>query len=300
MEFLRTADEHFDNLEGYDFEPRYVQVSEGLRMHFIDEGPSDGQPILLLHGEPSWSYLYRKMIPILVEAGYRAIAPDLIGFGKSDKPTKVEDYSYASHQQWLLDFVGKIDLKGACLFCQDWGGLLGLRVAIDEQERFSSVVVANTFLPAGNLPPNPAFEQWKDFSQTAPVFPVGNVLNMGTVNELSTQVIAAYDAPFPDESYKAGARIFPKLVPLAADDPEAIKNKEYLLAWAQWKKPLLTLFSDSDPIMNGGEKLFQQMVPGAQGQDHEIIRKAGHFSQEDQGEIIAKKVVTFLNKTNVN
>ncbi|MEO0339663.1 MAG: haloalkane dehalogenase [Bacteroidota bacterium] len=296
MEYLRTPDERFIDLEGYDFQPRYVQVSNGLRMHFIDVGPSNGQPVLLLHGEPSWSYLYRKMIPVLVEAGYRAIAPDLIGFGKSDKPSKIENYSYGAHQQWMLDFLHEIDLKDACLFCQDWGGLLGLRVAIDEEDRFASVVVANTFLPAGNLPPNPAFEQWKAFSQTVPVFPVGGVINMGTVNDLAEEVIAAYNAPFPDESYKAGARIFPNLVPMTSDDPEAIKNKEYLLAWAQWKKPLLTLFSDSDPIMNGGEKIFQQMVPGAKDQDHEIIRKAGHFLQEDQGAVIAQKVVAFLNK----
>jgi haloalkane dehalogenase len=269
-------------------------VAEGLRMHYVDEGPRTGLPILLLHGEPSWSYLYRKMIPPLVEAGYRVVAPDLIGFGKSDKFEEKEAYSYQSYMDWMNTFIQQLDLQNCTLFCQDWGGLIGLRLAIDQADRFKAIIAANTFLPSGMHAIPAAFSQWKEFALNIPELPVGGIINMGTLTDLSAAVVAAYDAPFPDERFKAAARIFPALVPIDQKDPEAIKNRTYLEAWSKWTKPFLTLFSDSDPITKGGEQFFQKLVPGAEGQAHEIIPNGGHFLQEDQGPLIAQKMVDFL------
>lgn len=297
MEFLQTPDDRFQQLPDFPFAPHYLPIDAGLQMHYIDEGPPSAQPILLLHGEPSWSFLYRKMIPTLVQADFRVIAPDLIGFGKSDKPAQMSDYTFARHLRWLTTFFEKLDLHQVVLFCQDWGGLLGLRLAVDQEDRFDCIIAANTFLPTGDGTPNETFTNWLTFSREVPKFPVGQILQHSTVNELSPEVIAAYDAPFPSEEFKAGARIFPSLVPISPDDPEAQPNK---MAWQKlrnWQKPFLTLFSDKDPIMFGYEKIFQKVIPGAQGQPHEIIENAGHFLQEDKGELIAEKVVSFLNKT---
>ncbi len=292
MKFLRTPAERFENLPGYPFEAHYTEVTDGLRMHYVDEGK--GAIVLLLHGEPSWSYLYRKMIPIFVDAGYRVIAPDLIGFGKSDKPADRNDYTYAKHLEWLGTFLTQHDFKGMTLFCQDWGGLLGLRFLVEMKDRFERAIVANTILPTGDIPPNKAFMKWKEFSQTVPEFPVGNIIDKATVNDLDAAVKAAYDAPFPDESYKEGARIFPALVPHSPDDPQSENNRRALQQLSQFEKPMLTLFSDSDPIMNGLEKFFQGVVPGAKGQPHEIIEAGGHFLQEDKGEEIAEKCVVWM------
>ncbi|MEM8753474.1 MAG: haloalkane dehalogenase, partial [Pseudomonadota bacterium] len=207
MDVLRTPDERFKDLPGYVFEPNYVEVDDGrgpLRMHYVDEGPRDADPVFMLHGEPSWSYLYRKMIPPIAAAGHRAIAPDLIGFGRSDKPTAREDYSYQSHVDWMRGFLEALDLTGITLICQDWGGLIGLRLVAEHPDRFARVVAANTFLPTGDHDPGEAFKKWREFSQTVPEFPAGGIIQGGAALPLGPGVREAYDAPYPDESYKAG------------------------------------------------------------------------------------------------
>lgn len=294
MAILRTPTERFDNLKDYPFLPHYVEVGDNLQMHYVDEGHNSSDTLLMLHGEPTWSYLYRKMIPILVEAGYRVIAPDLIGFGKSDKFDTIEDYSYQNHVDWLLQLVQKLDLQNITLVCQDWGGLLGIRLAAEHPHRFKQIIAANTFLPTGDRPPSEAFLQWQTFSQTVPVFPTGLIVNRGCVHKLSPEEIAAYDAPFPDESYKAAARIFPKLVPTQPNDPASAANRAAWQVLSTWEKPFLTCFSDSDPITQGGDKIFQKLIPGTQGQRHTIIQQAGHFLQEDKGEEWAKTIVGFM------
>jgi len=220
MEILRTPDERFANLPGWPFPPRYLELG-GLRMHYVDEGPRGGAPLLLLHGEPSWSYLYRKMIPVFTDAGLRAIAPDLIGFGRSDKPARREEYSYQRHVDWVRDFLFALDLREITLVCQDWGGLIGLRLVAEEGDRFARVVAANTFLPTGDVPAGPAFLAWQKYSQETPHLHVGGIVKGGCAKELAPAVIAAYDAPFPDDRFTAGARQFPLLVPTSPGDPAA-------------------------------------------------------------------------------
>jgi haloalkane dehalogenase len=302
MDVLRTPDERFDGLPGYPFAPHYVDVPRGdgngtLRMHYVDEGPADAaETVLLMHGEPSWSYLYRTMIPVITEAGHRAVAPDLVGFGRSDKPAARGDYTYQRHVDWVRALLEAIDLRKITLVCQDWGGLLGLRLAAEEQQRFARVVAANTFLPTGEKA-NESFLRWRKFSQEVPDFSAGAVVSFGTVTDLSDDVVAAYDAPFPDDSFKEGARQFPMLVPITADDPATEPN---LAAWKlleQWEKPFLTAFSDQDPIMSGGERVFQKRVPGAAGQAHTTITGGGHFLQEDRGPDLARTVVDFIHAT---
>jgi haloalkane dehalogenase len=293
MEALRTPDERFANLSGYPFVPHYVEV-DGLRMHYVDEGPRDALPVLMLHGEPSWSYLYRKMIPIIAEdAGYRAVAPDLIGFGRSDKPVRREDYTYQRHVDWVRGCIEKLDLRNITLVCQDWGGLIGLRLAAEMEDRFARILVANTFLPTGDTPASDAFQTWRRFSQETPVLDVGAILRMGCTTELTSEVVAAYDAPFPDERYKAGARQFPMLVPITPDDPAAEANRRAWEMLRRWSKPFLTAFSDRDPITRGGDTVFQKAIPGAKDQPHTTIAGAGHFLQEDEGEELARVVVAF-------
>jgi haloalkane dehalogenase len=296
MEFLRTPDERFANLPGYPFEPHYVQV-DGLRMHYVDEGPPTADPVLLLHGEPSWSYLYRKMIPTITAAGLRAVAPDLIGFGKSDKPTSQDDYTYQAHVDWTASLVLQLDLTRITLVCQDWGGLIGLRIAAEHPDRFARIVAANTFLPTGDTPPGEAFLRWQTFSQTAPSLPIGNIVRGGCRTELLPEVIASYDAPFPDDTYKAGARKFPALVPTRPDDPASAPNRKAWETLGAWQKPFLCAFSDEDPITRGGNGAFQRMVPGTKGMPHTTITGGGHFLQEDRGEELAKVVVDFIKST---
>jgi haloalkane dehalogenase len=293
MDALRTPDERFTDLPGYDFEPHYVDIG-GLRMHYVDEGPATADPVLLLHGEPSWSYLYRKMIPLLVEAGHRVIAPDLIGFGKSDKPTEIGDYTYQRHVDWVRQFVEDLGLQGITLFGQDWGSLIGLRVAAENEERFARIVIGNGALPTGDHAVSEAFMQWREFAATSPTFEIGRVIQNATVSDLPDEVVAAYDAPFPDDSYKAGARAFPALVPIAPDDPASEANRRAWAVFMNWQKPFLTTFSDKDPILGGGEKVFKKLVPGAAGQPHVIIEDGGHFLQEDKGEEIATKIIAFI------
>ncbi len=293
MDVLRTPDERLSNLPGYPFAPRYVEI-RGLRMHYVDEGPPDREPVLLLHGEPSWSYLYRKMIPALVDAGLRAVAPDFFGFGRSDKPASRDDYSYHFHVDSLWEFIQALDLRGITLVGQDWGGLIGLRVAAEHPERFARIVAANTFLPTGDRPPGEAFLRWQRFSQEAPELPIGFIVSRGCVSELPPEVVAAYDAPFPDERYKAGARAFPMLVPTRPDDPASEANRRAWAVLERWEKPFLTAFSDSDPITRGADAIFRARVPGARGQPHATIEGAGHFLQEDKGEELAQVIVDFV------
>lgn len=295
MAVLRTDDSCFDNLPGYNFEPNYVDV-QGMRMHYVDEGPREAHPVLLLHGEPSWSYLYRHMIPPLAAAGHRVIAPDLIGFGKSDKPTAKSDYSYAGHIDWMRHFIEQLNLSDITLFCQDWGSLIGLRVAAENEHRFARIALGNGGLPTGDQELPRAFHMWRAFARFSPWFPIGKIIQKGTVTELPDDVLAAYDAPFPAARYKAGARAFPMLVPSKSDDPASQANRAALLKYANWEKPFITMFSNRDPITRGGEKLWQQIVPGAQDQQHVTIRNAGHFLQEDKGPELAEVLNNFVNQ----
>lgn len=298
MKTLRTPDERFRDLAGYQFGPNYLEAADGeggvLRIHYLDEGPRDTGVVLCLHGEPSWSYLYRKMIPVFVDAGHRVVAPDMVGFGRSDKPASRDDYTYQRHVDWMNAVLESLDLRNITLVCQDWGGLLGLRLAVEHSERFARIVAANTGLPTGDQQLPDAFEQWCEFSQTIPTFPVGEIVNGGTVTQLPPDVIAAYDAPFPDESYKEGARKFPVLVPNRPDDPAAVPNRKAWEILVRWEKPFLTAFSDSDPITQGGAAVFMDLVPGTKGQPHTTIEGAGHFLQEDKGEELARVVVDFI------
>lgn len=298
MKVLRTPDERFEHLPGYDFAPHYLNVPDGeggeLRLHYLDEGPEGADPVLLMHGEPSWSYLYRKMIPPLVRAGHRVIALDLIGFGRSDKPSERSDYSYARHVAWIESAFDQLNLKDVTLVCQDWGGLIGLRLLASRPDYFARAVAANTMLPTGEHEPGEAFLAWQKFSQEVPEFPVGKIIAGAVTCELAPEVIAAYDAPFPDESFKAGARQFPVLVPTSSDDPASADNKAAWEVLKQWDKPFLTAFSDSDPVTGGGEKVFQKLVPGTRGQPHTTIKNGGHFLQEDQGEALAQVVNDFI------
>ncbi|MCH8815087.1 MAG: haloalkane dehalogenase [Chloroflexi bacterium] len=302
MESLRTPDERFVDLPGYRFEPHYLDVPDGeggsLRMHYVDEGPSDANPVLMMHGEPSWCYLYRKMIPGIIAAGHRALAPDLIGFGRSDKPAQKEDYTFQRHVDWMTSWVEQLDLQNITFFGQDWGSLIGLRVAAENPDRYDRIIIGNGGLPTGDRPAGEAFLRWQKFSQTSPQFDIGRLINGATVAQLSEEVIAAYDAPFPDDSYKAGARIFPSLVPTSPDDPAAPANRKAWEVFQKWEKPFLTTFSDSDPVTKGGERALQAMIPGAKGQPHVMIEAGGHFLQEDKGEELAGLVVDFIAKTN--
>ncbi len=301
MEALRTSDDRYENLPGYDFAPHYVQVPDGetseLRVHYVDEGPREADPVLLMHGEPSWCYLYRKMIAPIVAAGYRAVAPDLVGFGRSDKPSRREDYTYQRHVDWMGGLLEQLDLRNITLVCQDWGGLIGLRLAADAPERFARIVAANTGLPTGDQRPSEAFLRWQQFSQETPSFNVGNIVNGGCVSSLAPDVIAAYDAPFPDDSYKEGARIFPTLVPTSPEDPAAAANRATWEVLRKWQKPFLTAFSDNDPVTKGGEAVLQKLIPGAGGQLHTTIAGGGHFLQEDKGEELAAVVIDFIARS---
>ncbi len=302
MDILRTPDDRFEGLDGFPFAPHYAEIPDGdggtLRVHYLDEGPAEASPVLLMHGEPSWSYLYRHMIGPLVVAGHRVIAPDLVGFGRSDKPVATTDYSYAHHVDWMSAVVfDALDLHDITFFGQDWGGLVGLRLVAADPERFARVAVGNTGLPTGDGRPSEAFLAWQRFSQETKDFPVGAIVNGGCVTDLPPEVIAAYDAPFPDDSYKAGARIFPSLVPTSPDDPAAEANKRAWQVLATFERPFLTCFSDSDPITKGGAAPFLARVPGTNGQAHTTITGAGHFLQEDNGRQLAEVLAAFIAAT---
>mgnify|MGYP001819676507 CR=1 FL=1 len=296
MDTLRTPDERFVDLPDYPFAPNYVDIDDTdggtLRVHYLDEGPADGRIVLAMHGEPSWSYLYRKMIPPLVDAGLRVIAPDLVGFGKSDKPTDRADYTYARHVAWMQAVVvDHLDLRGITFFGQDWGGLVGLRLVAEHPDRFDRVVIGNTGLPTGERPPSDAFMAWQHFSQTTEVFDVGFLIQSATTTQLTDAEVAAYDAPFPDDRYQEGARIFPSLVPTAPDDPAAAANTAAWEAFERWVKPLICCFSDRDPVTAGGDRPFRTLVPGAQHQPHVTVEGAHHFFQEDAAPQLAQIVI---------
>jgi haloalkane dehalogenase len=299
MEALRTSDERFESLPDFPFAPHYADVPAGdgddLRVHYLDEGPADGPVVLLMHGEPSWSFLYRKMIPSLVAGGLRCVAPDLVGFGRSDKPANRADYTYARHVEWMrAALFGVLDLRDVTLVCQDWGGLVGLRLVGENPDRFARVVAANTFLPTGDKPPGKAFLGWQRFSQTVEDFDVGVIVSMGCASKLSDAVIAGYNAPFPDDRFKAGARQFPMLVPSTPDDPASEDNRKAWKTLRAWEKPFLTAFSDDDAITRGADLVFQRDIPGCAGQPHTTIVGGGHFLQEDRGEALAQVVRSWL------
>jgi haloalkane dehalogenase len=293
MKLLRTPDARFESLPAFPSPPRYVDVG-GPRMAYVEDGPASASPILCLHGEPSWSFLYRKMIPIFAAAGHRVLAPDLIGFGRSDKPSQRSDYSYQSHMDWLTAFLRSLDLRHVTLVCQDWGGLLGLRLAAENPERFDRIVAANTFLPTGDQPMPKAFFDWREYSQTTPNLNVGAIVSRGCATTLAPEIVAAYDAPFPDESFKEGARQFPTLVPASPDDPASPANRRAWEVLSKWDKPVFTAFSDQDPITRGADKLLQAMIPGAKGREHVTITGGGHFLQEDRGEELASAVLRMI------
>ncbi|MEM7605981.1 MAG: haloalkane dehalogenase [Myxococcota bacterium] len=301
MQILETPAHHFDGLVDYPFAPNFVPVDpSGARMHYVDEGPKDGALMLLLHGEPSWSYLYRFMIPPLAAAGFRVVAPDLIGFGKSSKPTKIGDHSYATHVRWMGAFLDALHLKDITLFAQDWGSLIGLRIVGEQPERFARVAIGNGFLPVGSAPSlnvkalqsSAVFFAWRTFATYSPWFPISKVLNVGTARELSREERRAYDAPFPERRYMAGARAMPGLVPTAPSDPARKANLQAWKGLERFERPFLTLFSTGDPITHGMDRKLQRRIPGAAGMPHDRVR-GGHFLQEDSGPELAKRLIEF-------
>lgn len=290
---LRTPDRRFEDLPDYPFSPNYADF-RGARMHYVDEPGESGETVLMLHGEPSWSFLYRKMIPIVNNAGHRVVAPDLIGFGKSDKFADRNDYSYQMHVDSIVGLIEKLDLNKITLMCQDWGGLIGLRVAAEHPDRFARIVASNTFLPTGDEKVPAAFKIWLKFSQVTPFFPVGKLVSKGCATKIPKEVIRAYDAPFPDKSYKAGALEFPALVPITPDNPASEANRAAWDELRRWEKPFLLAFSDKDPITRGADAVLKRRIPGTSGQPHTTIKGAGHFLQEDKGEELAKVIVDFI------
>jgi len=299
MQTLRTPDDRFANLPEFPYLPRYCEVPDDdggtLRVAWVQDGPDDASPVLMLHGEPSWSFLYRKMIPILVAAGHRVVCPDLVGFGRSDKPARREDHTYARHVEWMRTLAfDALDLRRVTLVGQDWGGLIGLRLAAEHPERFSRIVVANTGLPTGDIPMPQIWWRFRETIQNQPTIDVGRFVESGCRRPVSDAARAAYDAPFPDDSYCAGPRTMPGLVPTSPDDPAAPANRS---AWAKLcasPTPMLVAFSDGDPITGAMAAIFQREMRGAQGTDHPVVRDAGHFLQEDAGEELAHHIVEFL------
>lgn len=298
MDVLRTPDDRFAALPDFPYAPRYVEVpagdGTGLRVHYLDEGDPGAPTVLLMHGEPSWCFLYRHMIPVLVDAGLRCVAPDLVGFGRSDKPAQRSDYTYARHVAWMQAFLDATALADVTLVCQDWGGLIGLRLVAANPERFARVVAANTFLPTGDTRVTEAFLRWQEFSQQVPTFPAGAIVRSGCTTDLTPEVIAGYDAPFPEEAMKAGARQFPMLVPTTPDDPEAAANRAAWEVLERYRHPFLCAFSDSDPITAGSDRVLARRIPGCAGQPHTVIEGGGHFLQEDRGPELARVVAGFV------
>jgi haloalkane dehalogenase len=333
---LRTPDDRFRDLPGYGFAPNYTDVPDGeggtLRIHHVDEGPRDGEIVVCMHGQPTWSYLYRHMIPVLTGAGLRVLAPDLVGFGRSDKPAAREDYSYQRQVDWLNAWLRRNDVRGATLVGQDWGGLIGLRMVAENPDRFARVVAANTGLPAPEdvppeqaealrelrrtmptptmqemaaalMNPDPAMPQrsfayWQKWTWETEDLPIGALI-AGTVHgrTLSPAEIAAYEAPFPDPSYKMGPRAMPSQVPTLPDDPSLPANLRAWELFEKWDRPFLCAFSDNDPVTRAAERPFRERIPGAKGQRHATIEGGGHFLQEGRGEVLAKIVADFVRST---
>jgi haloalkane dehalogenase len=294
MRVLRTPEERFAGLPGWDHEPRDVDVGGGLRMAYAEAGPAGAPVVLLLHGEPTWAYLWRTVMAVLAAAGLRAIAPDLIGFGRSDKPADPADHAYDRHVAWVRAFVESLDLRQATLVGHDWGGLIGLRLVAEAGDRFARVVATNTGLPTGDQPLSDAFFRWQRFSQEAPELPVGRIVAGGCREPLPPEVVAAYDAPFPDETYKVGPRRLPLLVPTSPSDPAAAANRRAWQALQRWEKPFLCAFSDGDPITRGADQPMRRLIPGARHDRHPTIVGAGHFLQEDRGRELGEVIARFV------
>ena len=336
MKTLRTPDERFRDLPGFPFTPHYTDVPDGdggaLRIHHVDDGPGDGPIVLCMHGQPTWSYLYRHMIPILTEAGLRVLAPDLVGFGRSDKPAARDDYTFERQVGWLNAWLRQSDLRGVTLVGQDWGGLIGLRMVAENPDRFARVIVANTGLPAprdmavehvsallelrrtmptptlpemaralGNPDPDApgrSFVYWQKWTWETEDIPVGPLI-AGSLDgrALSPREIAAYDAPFPDPSYKMGPRAMPSQVPTLPDDPSLPANLRAWEVFSKWQKPFLCAFTDNDSVTRGMDRAFRERIPGAQGQPHTTIEGGGHFLQEGRGEQFARIVADFVKSS---
>ncbi|HET9689923.1 MAG TPA: haloalkane dehalogenase [Acidimicrobiales bacterium] len=297
MNVLRTPDDRFARVTGWP-EPSYAHIGDGLRVAYVDVGPADADPVLLMHGEPSWGYLYRHVVDVLVAAGHRCVVPDLVGLGRSDKPADPADYTYGRHVAWMRQLLfDHLDLRRATFFGQDWGGLIGLRLVADDPDRYARVCVANTGLPTGDRPLTEAFLAWQHYSKTSPKFEIGNLVASGCATRPSPDVVAAYDAPFPDDTYKAGARTFPSLVPTGVDDPAHTDNVAAWKVLESFERPFLTAFSDGDPVTAGGQRIFQHKVPGARDQPHVTVEGAGHFLQEDAGAEVGRILVEFIART---
>jgi haloalkane dehalogenase len=293
---LRTPQERFADLPDFAYVPHYVDVG-ALRIAYIDEGPRDAPVVLLMHGEPTWSFLYRKMIPVLLQAGLRVVAPDLVGFGRSDKPARRQDHSYGNQVAWMDAWLEAVDLQHITLFCQDWGSLIGLRMVVDAPQRFARIVLGNGGLPTGTSQTPRAFRLWRAFARWSPWFPIGRIVAFGCAVPLQTAEVAAYDAPFPTRRHRIAARLMPGFVPTTPEDPQSQANLDAWEFYAHCDKPFLTLFSSRDPVTRGGHRVWQKRVPGAQGQAHTIIRGAGHFLQEDKGPELAHAIVAFMRAT---
>lgn len=299
MDFLRTPDHRFDSITDFGYDVAYEMVPDGeggeLRVAYVDIGAATDPVVVMLHGEPTWSYLYRSVAPIVVAAGYRVILPDLVGFGRSDKPARIVDHSYARHVEWMRALLfDHLDLSNATMVGQDWGGLIGLRLVAEHPQRFAALVVANTGLPAGDQPMPEVWLEFREAVRRAPDLDVGRLVQSGTQRELPPEVVAAYDAPFPDDSYKAGPRAMPTLVPTRPDDPASEANRNAWTVLIASQIPALVAFSDSDPITAAMAPIFQRALPGARGRANPTIAKAGHFLQEDQGPRLGAEIAAFL------
>lgn len=299
MKTLRTPEDRFADIPDFPYQPHYCEVDDDdggqLRVAWIEAGPAHADPVLMLHGEPTWSFLYRKMIPVLVAAGHRVICPDLVGFGRSDKPTRLEDHTYARHVEWLRALAFDVlDLQRVTLVAQDWGGLLGLRLAAEHPERFGHIVVANTGLPTGDFNMPEIWWRFREAIQNAPSVDVGAFVESGCLQPISPAVRAAYNAPFPDDTYCVAPRAMPGLLPTTPDDPASEPNRRAWAALSASPTPMLVAFSDGDPITGAMAPIFRGNMRGAQGLEHPTIHGAGHFIQEDGGEELARHIVDFL------
>ena len=290
MKVLRTPEARFAGLPDYPFAPHHHQFTPELRLHYVDEGPRDAPPVLMLHGEPTWSYLYRHMIPPVAAAGLRVLAPDLIGFGKSDKPADPSDYSYGDQVAWIRNWIEALDLRNVTLVCQDWGSLIGLRLAAEMEPRFARVLLSNGGLPTGDERLPLAFLTWRAFSRHSPWFPIARIVAYGSKRRLSGAELAAYDAPFPSTPFKVATRVYPSLVPSTRDDPAHDANCRAWEVFRRWEKPFICCYSDGDPITRSMARYFLERVPGTKGLRHATLR-GGHFIQEDDPQSFARLVV---------